>query len=234
MNVLAFDTCLGAVSVAVRRANAGGELLTSQAFELRERGQAERLMPMIAEVMEAAGLAFCDLDLIAVTVGPGSFTGVRVGVAAARGLALASGLPVVGATGLAVMAHQAFELLGATRGGRLLAAAADARRDMVYLQLFAASGGEMGPPMLLLPEDAAAGIGSRPVVVVGSGASAVADAVAAASGNAEKALAKLQPDACSLAALAADLAPTSSPRPLYLRPADAKLPAGNSLVRVGP
>ena len=115
MNVLAFDTCLGAVSVAVRWQGPGGDWLTRHAHEARERGHAERLIPMMAEVMEEAGLAFSDLHRIAVTVGPGTFTGVRVGVAAARGLALASGVAVVGTTTLAVMAHQADQLLGPAR-----------------------------------------------------------------------------------------------------------------------
>src|SRR6202049_1267733 len=127
MNVLAFDTCLGAVSVAVRWQGPAGDWLTRHAHEARERGHAERLMPMMAEVMDEAELAFSDLDRIAVTVGPGTFTGVRVGVAAARGLALASGAALVGATTLAVMAHQASELLGpARRGERALAVAVDA------------------------------------------------------------------------------------------------------------
>jgi tRNA threonylcarbamoyladenosine biosynthesis protein TsaB len=234
MNLLAFDTCLGAVSVAVRGRSAGGQLLARHAFELRERGQAERLIPMIAEVMEQAALAFSDLDRIAVTVGPGSFTGVRVGVAAARGLALASGLPVVGATSLAVMAHQAFELLGATQEGRLLAVAADARRGMVYLQLFAASANEAGPPLLLAAEDVPGVIGQRSAVVVGSGADVVVRAVAASGGNAEPAFAGLQPHARSLAAIAAGLSPASPLRPLYLRPPDAKPPAASSLPRAAP
>ena len=136
MNILAFDTCLGAVSVAVRWRSAGGEWLTRHAHEVRERGHAERLMPMIAEVMQGAGLAFSDIGRIAVTVGPGTFTGVRGGVAAARGLALASGVTTVGATSLAVMAHQADERIGTARGNRLLAVAVDARRGAVYLQLF--------------------------------------------------------------------------------------------------
>ena len=89
MNVLAIDTCLGAVSVAVRWRDAGGEWRMRDAYEARTAGHAERLMPMTKEVMGAAGLAFSDLQHIAVTVGPGSFTGVRAGVAAARGLALA-------------------------------------------------------------------------------------------------------------------------------------------------
>jgi tRNA threonylcarbamoyladenosine biosynthesis protein TsaB len=234
MNVLALDTCLGAVSVAVRGQGAGGELLERGAFELRERGQAERLMPMMAEVMEEAGLAFSDLDRIVVTVGPGSFTGVRVGVAAGRGLALASGLPLVGATSLAVMARQAFELIGAARGERLLAVAADARRDMVYLQLFAAPGDETGLPVLLTHEDAAGVIGPRSAVVVGSGADAVARAVAAAGGKAEAAFTGLQPDARVLAVMAPDLSPVRPLQPLYLRPPDAKPPADGSLLRATP
>src|SRR3954471_2534857 len=123
MNILAFDTCLGAVSVAVRWRGAGGEWLMRHAHEVRERGHAERLMPMIAETMREAGLAFSDICRIAATVGPGTFTGVRGGVAAARGLALASGVTTVGATSLAVMAHQADERLGASRGSRLLVVA---------------------------------------------------------------------------------------------------------------
>src|SRR5207248_9772702 len=70
MNILAFDTCLGAVSVAVRWQGAGGDWLMRHAHEARERGHAERLIPMMTEVMEHAGLAFSDLHRIAVTVGP--------------------------------------------------------------------------------------------------------------------------------------------------------------------
>ena len=169
MNVLAFDTCLGGVSVAVRWQGARGEWLSCDRFELREGGHAERLMPMIAEVMEEAGLAFADLERIAVTVGPGTFTGVRGGVAAARGLALASGVAVVGATSLAVMAHGADELLG-PRNEQLLAVAVDARRGMVYLQLFADAQDRTSQPLLLAPEEVAALVGAKPVTVVGSGA----------------------------------------------------------------
>ena len=171
MNILAFDTCLGAVSVAVRRRDAGGLWLTHHAREVRERGHAERLLPMMAEVMAEAGLAFPDIGRIAVTVGPGTFTGVRVGVAAARGLALASGIATVGATSLAVMAHQAGELLGKTLGDRALAVAVDARRGSVYLQITTGAD-PAGPPQLLVADDAARQIGMRPVLIVGSGADA--------------------------------------------------------------
>ena len=230
MNVLAFDTCLGGVSVAVRWQGARGEWLSCGRFELREGGHAERLMPMIAQAMEEAGLSFRDLARIAVTVGPGTFTGVRGGVAAARGLALASDMPVVGATSLAVMAHRADELLG-PRNGKLLAVAVDARRGMVYLQLFADAQDRTSQPVLLAPEEVAALVGAKPVTVVGSGARAVASAIVAAGGEAEAHLADLQPHARSLALLAANLTPVSPLRPLYLRPPDVKPQADKSLSR---
>ena len=230
MNILAFDTCLGAVSVAVRWQSAQGHWLLRDRLEMREGGHAERLMPMIAEVMGEAGLAFSDLDRIAVTVGPGTFTGVRVGVAAARGLALASGLPVVAATSLAVMAHRAGELLDKPPED-LLAVAVDARRGMVYVQLFGQTQDRPSAPLLLAPEDVAPLVGARPVVVVGSGARAVADAIAAAGGRAEARLADLQPHARSLALMAERLEPSRPVRPLYLRPPDVKPQADKSLSR---
>jgi tRNA threonylcarbamoyladenosine biosynthesis protein TsaB len=230
MIVLAFDTCLGAVSVAARWQSARGQRLSCDCFEARETGHAERLMPMIAEVMQEAGLAFGDLQRIAVTIGPGTFTGVRGAVAAARGLALASGLPVVGATSLAVMAHRADDLLG-PRDGRLLAVAVDARRGTVYLQLFADASHYAGQPLLLAPADVVPLVAGRPATVVGSGAAAVADAILAAGGKAEARLPDLQPHARSLALMAADLAPISPVRPLYLRPPDVKPQVDKSLSR---
>jgi tRNA threonylcarbamoyladenosine biosynthesis protein TsaB len=185
---------------------------------------------MIAEVMQEAGLAFGDLQRIAVTIGPGTFTGVRGAVAAARGLALASGLPVVGATSLAVMAHRADDLLG-PRDGRLLAVAVDARRGTVYLQLFADASHYGGRPLLLAPADVVPLVAGRPATVVGSGAAAVADAILAAGGEAEAPLPDLQPHARSLALMAADLAPISPVRPLYLRPPDVKPQVDKSLSR---
>ena len=127
MNVLAFDTCFSAVSVAVRWQGAGGERLLREAYEERSAGHAERLFPMIAEVMDGAGLPFAAIDRIAVTLGPGTFTGVRVGISAARALALALGKPVVGITSLAAMACRAEELLGERLGGRQLVVAVDAQ-----------------------------------------------------------------------------------------------------------
>lgn len=229
MNVLAFDTCLGAVSVAVRWQGGRGEWLVREAYEPRTRGQAERLMPMIAEVMEGAGLAYAAVDCIAVTVGPGSFTGARVGVAAARGLALATGKPVVGVTSLAAMAHRAGMLLGATRGNRRLAVAVEAPRGMVFLQLFAADGSELSPALLLSPDQAAQSVGSGPILLVGSGAAAVAGLLT--GGEAEARMPDLQPHARALAMLAPGRSPMSPVEPLYLRPPDAKPQGDKSLPR---
>ena len=132
MNVLAFDTCFGAVSAVVRWRGAGGDELVQEAQETLRVGHAERLLPLIDEVMAAAGLRYVDLHRIAVTVGPGGFTGLRVGVATARALSLATGLPVVGMSSLAVMAAAADVLLGAGRNGRPIAVVVDARRDATF------------------------------------------------------------------------------------------------------
>jgi len=234
MNVLAIDTCLGAASAAVRWRGKDGTWKMREAYEELSVGHAERLMPMIAEVMAAAGLAFSDLDRIAATVGPGTFTGVRAGVAAARGLALASGVPVAGATSLAVMAHRADASLGAGRAGRLLAVAVDARRGMVYIQVFPRDPIGAAPAALLAPEAAARLIGNGPAIVVGSGAEAVALAVRAAGGEAEAALPDLQPNAASLALMAPGLAPAEPFAPLYLRPPDVRPQNDKSLPRVAP
>jgi tRNA threonylcarbamoyladenosine biosynthesis protein TsaB len=219
MNILAFDSSLSALSVAVARRHKDAWQV-SEAWETRT-GHAERLLPMIGEVMGKAGIAFSAIDRVAVTVGPGSFTGVRVGVAAARGLALALGRPAIGFTNLAVMAHEAVRLLPGD-GDRLLAVAVDAGGGMNYFQLFAGQR-EACPPQLLAADAAASVIGRRHVVLVGSGADAVATAVAAGGGEGEAALRDLLPRAPALASLAAAAA-QGPVRPLYLRPHGATPP----------
>jgi len=229
MNVLAFDTCFGAVSAAVRWRSTRGEWLQREAYEERTTGHAERLFPMIAEVMDSAGLAFASIDRIAVTLGPGSFTGVRVGVAAARAFALSTGKPTVGVTSLAVMAQRADQLLGRERADRPLAVAVDARRDMVYFQLFPDLAVRTDEALLATPEQAASAIGQIPVLVVGSGAAAVA---AAAGDKAQLRLPDLQPDAGSLAIMAPDFAPLDRLTPIYLRKPDAKPQVDKALARI--
>jgi tRNA threonylcarbamoyladenosine biosynthesis protein TsaB len=243
MNVLAFDTCFGAVSVAVRWQDAGGERLLREAYEERSSGHAERLFPMIAEVMDGAGLAFAAIDRIAVTLGPGTFTGVRVGISAARALALALGKPVVGITSLAAMAFGAEEsriepgteeVLGKRLGSRQLIVAVDARRGSLYVQSFVAGGRDVSEALLLTPEEAARGIGRQGALIVGSGASAVAAAVRERGGEAQAYLPGLQPHARTLAEIASGLAPIAPVKPLYLRAPDAKPPSGSPLASSQP
>jgi len=234
MKILAFDSSLSAISVAVRWRGGDGAWLLREAHEVRARGNAERLMPMICELMGQAGLSFSELDLVAVTIGPGGFTGVRVGVAAARALALATGAPTVAASSLAVMAQQSGEEVGPQRRGRVLAVALDARHGSVYLQLFACGHHATSPPQLLTASAAAQLIGRQPAIIVGSGAVLVGQALEACGGEAETMLPDLLPSARALALLAPELTPTHPVRPLYLRPPDVKPPADPVLLQSCP
>ncbi|ACG79866.1 metal-dependent protease (with possible chaperone activity) [Phenylobacterium zucineum HLK1] len=210
MIVLGLDTCLNACSVAVVD---GGRVLAHRS-EVMARGHQERLAPMAQAVMADAGLPFAALGRIGVTVGPGSFTGLRVGVAFAKGLASALGLPAVPVGAL--------EALAAEGGEGLVAAAIDARRDQVYLQAFDAGRPLMAPDALPLGQAAARIVElsmGRPLTLVGSGAPLLADAAPAAR--------VLTPEGCDarkVAELAAARAPAPL-KPLYLRAPDAKLPS---------
>ncbi|MBU1212686.1 MAG: tRNA (adenosine(37)-N6)-threonylcarbamoyltransferase complex dimerization subunit type 1 TsaB [Alphaproteobacteria bacterium] len=240
MNILGLDTCFDACSVALVRADEG---CVASRFEPMATGHAERLIPMIGEVMAEAGLDFAALDRIAVTYGPGTFTGTRIALAAARSLGLATGKPIVGATSLWVMAEGVArefcdENSGAAADDRPahfpdILIATDARRDEVYVQHFS-RGAPLGDPAVLSPLQVAQRLPQGcTVIVAGSGA----EAVAAAAGNRQSIDLRvirpdLLPDARFLASLALRL--DSAPRPvspLYLRPADAKPQAGKSIPR---
>lgn len=230
MNVLAFDTCFGAVSAAVRWKSERGEWLMREAYEPLAIGHAERLLPIIDEVMTGAGLTYERLDRIAVTLGPGGFTGLRLGIAAARAMALATGLSVVGVTSLMAMAARAQLLLHGQAPFAHLAVAVDARRGGVYVQLFGESAADPETaPQLLDVADAAALLPAGPVVVVGSAATAVATTAARADVTVQ--LPDLQPHARQLAIMAPALAPLDRVTPLYLRAADAKASAALPLPR---
>lgn len=213
MNVLAIDTALEACSV--------GAVADDREPTLRSetvgRAHAERLMPMIADAMAAAGIAFADLDRVAVTVGPGSFTGTRIGVAAARGLALVTGAEAVGISTLAVHAAKVRREIGETS---VLAVLAAGRGDL-YAQCFDATGGEDGPAEVGPPERFAARVGAN-TLIAGSGADALV-AILGAEGEARVVHRRSAPDIATLVALACAAPPASAPpRPLYLRPPDAK------------
>jgi len=137
MRILAIDTALGACAAAVLDSRAGAILASESAAMVR--GHAEAVMPLIARVMDAGRCEFHDLDRIAVTVGPGSFTGLRVGIAAARGIALAAGKPAVGLSTLSTLAaalpkHEANALL---KAGETVIRAVEklARRSVANRQL---------------------------------------------------------------------------------------------------
>lgn len=226
MNILAFDTSMKACSVAVLRGREGEHGLF-QAFEKRDRGHMERLMPMIEQVMGKAGLEYQELDRIAVTTGPGTFTGVRIGISSARALALAADCPLVSTTSLQVMAWSAQGQLGDAAGvsqsDHSIAIAVDARRGQIYFQLYAADASEMTEPVALTLDAAARLLPGTAIFISGSAASQLAN-IADQPNRAVRAVAAgLQPEAAVLVRKAKDLPLAKGPvSPLYLRPPDAK------------
>ncbi len=218
MKILALDTCLDACSVAVCE---DGNKIAAMS-EPMTRGHQERLASMAAEVMAKAHLGFDALGLIAVTVGPGSFTGLRVGLAFAKGLALALGIPCVGVGALEALAASETDN---EAGGGFVAAAVDARRGQIYLQAFIDGRAAMAPDALA-PEIAAARLAELwpggPATLVGSGAGLVASVLPGA-----RISDRLAPDPAAVAKAALRLkTPYPPPRPLYLRAPDARLPGG--------
>lgn len=236
MNILAFDTCFDACSVCVARQQDGAVVTLAERFEPMVVGHAEQLIPMVGEVLEAAALGFDSLDRIAVTVGPGTFTGTRIGVAAARGLALATDVKVVGASSLAVLAETAVDKLASRPLYNDIAVAVDARRGEVYVQLFGEGGLDVKSAPQLLTIDAAARLGEGdPMLFVGSGAQSVAEAAKRSGRSAVAELPDLLPAAAALARMAPGLAISEAPLvPLYLRPPDAKPQDGKSIARAEP
>jgi tRNA threonylcarbamoyladenosine biosynthesis protein TsaB len=205
VRILALDTCLAACSVAV----CDGEAVLAHAFEVMARGHQERLAPMAERVMAEAGRAFSDLERIGVTLGPGSFTGLRVGLAFAKGLASALSIPAAGVGTL--------EALAADLEGPAMALV-DARRGQVYVQAFQ-DRRPLGPAQIIAVEDAQAQARSLgPRTLIGSGGPLVAPAAPQA-----RLLAGEGADARAVARLALAREPERL-EPLYLRAPDAKLP----------
>jgi tRNA threonylcarbamoyladenosine biosynthesis protein TsaB len=221
MRLLAIDTALEACAVGIANDDAPAVIVT----ETVGRGHAERLFGMLQGAMDEAGLAFADLERIAVTVGPGSFTGLRVGIATARGLALAVECPVIGVGTLSVHAARARDLAGA----RQVLALLDARRDELYGQAFAAGGSPMSEPEVASAAAFAARL-SPGMVLAGSGADLVL-AAHAGPGRYDVAHRESAPDMATLLRLAlAAPPPEDAPRPLYLRAPDARPQSGNLAV----
>ena len=228
MKVLALHSATACCAVALW---CDGEIVAHDSAAM-DRGQAEALVPMIGGTMNAAALAFADLDRLAVTVGPGTFTGLRIGLATARGLALAAGLPLVGVTTLAALAYAANP--EDIAGGALLAAI-ETKRTELYVQRFADRTTPVSEPASVAPGELAAWAGGRPHAVIGDGAGRAAAALNAAGIAARISAAPGEVDARAVAAIAAARTVADGdppPRPRYLGAALVTPPPPNP--RQGP
>ena len=236
MVVLAFDTTLGACSAAIGDA---GRLLAGR-YEPMFKGHAERLIPMIREVMADADLGFHDIDEFRVTRGPGSFTGVRVGISAARSLSLATGSPIVGLGSLEAIAHTLLQKKTQKRNiltDGPLTIAVDARRGEIYLQDFQIKRQQLSvlsPPRALSAQLAAGETGNKTRRIAGTGAALLADAAAMLGAQTEIVMRDIFPDAAALTGLnnAHFISDETAGKPLYLRAPDAKPQSGKHIVRL--
>lgn len=216
MRILAIDTALGACAAAVLDSQRGA-ILADESIAMT-RGHAEAVMLLIARVMDAARCEFAELDRIAVTVGPGSFTGLRVGIAAARGIALAAGKPAIGLSTLSAYAAPHV----AARSESTIVAAIDARNEQVYFQVFAQNGTTVVTPRLDRVRAAVRSVPVGPATITGSGAALVAAHWPSGS-PAPRVEAHAAPDIGWVARLgAAAQDEGAAPKPLYLRRPDAR------------
>src|SRR6202140_4696493 len=219
MLILAIDTALDACSAAVLDTDAGN--IVAQESQPMKRGHAEALMPLLARVMKASGVAFASLDRIAVTTGPGSFTGLRVGLSAARGIALAAGKPVVGLTTLTAYAAP----IVTENGAHPIISAIDARHDHVYFQVVGGDGSSLIRPQVAPIAEALAASKFGAPHLVGNAASILAERWPADAPPPFRIDPQAAPDIAWVAWLGAAVNPETAPaRPFYLRAPDAKPP----------
>jgi len=218
MIVLALDTAGADCAVALY--DSDGDRVLAEVTETIGKGHAERLMAVFDQVLDRAGLTLDKVGRIAVTIGPGSFTGIRVGVAAARGFALSLGVPVVGVSTLEVLAAGALR----QAPGRAVIAAMDAKRDEVYLQPFDGQGHPAGEPQALTVDDARAFAAGFEGDIVGSATRLIGNPATEAA-----------PDTFPIsivARLGAKKPAGEKPKPLYLRGPDVKPQAGFAVARM--
>jgi tRNA threonylcarbamoyladenosine biosynthesis protein TsaB len=217
MRVLAIDTALAACAAAVLDTDQG-RIIASKS-RVMNTGHAEALLPLLAELTEEARTGLGDFDRIAVTTGPGSFTGLRVGISAARGIALAARKPAVGVSTLSAYAapHIAADETVS------VIAAIDARHDHVYLQVFGPGGRTVLPPRLAPMDEAVRAASEVRCRIVGSAAQAIASRLPQSNGAALLIDDRAAPDIGWVARIGAVLPEGQSPpKPQYLRAPDAQ------------
>ncbi len=220
MLILAIDTALDACAAAVLDTESG-KVIAQESLAMK-RGHAEALMPLVARVMKQSGVAFDALDRIAATTGPGSFTGLRVGLSAARGIALAANKPAVGITTLTAYAAPHVS----EHGGHPIISAIDARHDHVYLQVVTGHGEPLVTPRVAPMEEALAAARFGAPHLVGNAADILAARWPKDASPPVKVDQQAAPDVVWVAWLAAAVDPSvATPRPFYLRAPDAKPPA---------
>lgn len=210
--ILALDAASAACSVAVW---SDGRILASRSRAMTE-GHAEALMPLVIETLAVAGLGFDSLAQVAVGVGPGSFTGIRIALAAARGIALAAALEVVGVDSFSAVAAALDPDL---RRGRSLLVAIDSRRSEIFGQYYEAAGALRGEPLVLAPADLIALRPHGPLLIAGDGAHLLPE-------SPDSIRAPGRPDAAAIASIAAAGVDLRPPRPLYLRAPDVTIARG--------
>jgi tRNA threonylcarbamoyladenosine biosynthesis protein TsaB len=222
--VLALDSAGSACSVAV---GLDEKVIAEECIDTMH-GQAEALLPLVDRTMRDAGQEPAALDLVVATVGPGSFTGIRAGLAAARGIALATGARLLGVTSFEAVAVLATR--SACREARFLLVALESRREDLYVQFFDTFGDALREPAAIVPvllcETVAATIGANPLLIAGDAAQRAAAALAQRRDT--SVLEDSAPGAVGTLRAGVRLLrlgnATDAPRPLYLRPADVTLP----------
>ena len=219
MIVLALDTA--GVDCAAAVYDSGSDTMLGEASDMIGKGHAEHLMGIVDRVLTQAGKKLAMVERIAVTIGPGSFTGIRVGVAAARGFALALNIPTVGITTLETMAAAQ----RVKTPGRAVLAAMDAKRGEIYLQSFSAEGEPLDDPRAVTIEEAQAFASTFDGEITGSAAPLLRPELTGDYANSFP--------ISFVARLGAAADPSSGkPKPLYLRGPDAKPQAGFAIARV--
>lgn len=220
MKILAIDTSHGVCSVAI----SDGDVIIAEKTDLEPTKQAERLLPTINQLLLDNKISYSELAAIAADIGPGSFTGVRIGLAAARGIALAAKLPLIGVTSLEALAYEA----RLENSDAAILAVLDARRGQVYVQDFYKN--HESEPLMLEYADVASKYTSQQFTIVGDGASLIEPHMQQSGANYSIIEGYTIPNASAVAKAAFDKFKhgnfSVNPAPLYIRPPDAKLPGG--------